>query len=214
MRFSARTVAVSIAASAVVASASVTGSVNASALEPSSASASMPAVASGPTEAQLFIELGTAEQVYRQRALRTLQLAKAKAKARAQARAVRIAKVRARIVQVAKKQLGDRYSAGSAGPSAFDCSGFTLYVYRVAAGKHLPHYSGAQYRVVKKIALKTAKPGDLVFFLRNGAHHVGIYLGKGHMIDAAGYGKGVRISPISGSWWGRSYSGVGRLLPA
>jgi cell wall-associated NlpC family hydrolase len=34
------------------------------------------------------------------------------------------------------------------------------------------------------------------------------------MVDAAGYGKGVRISPISGSWWSRSYSGMGRLLPA
>jgi cell wall-associated NlpC family hydrolase len=34
------------------------------------------------------------------------------------------------------------------------------------------------------------------------------------MVDAAGRGKGVRISPISGSWWGRTFSGIGRVLPA
>ena len=34
------------------------------------------------------------------------------------------------------------------------------------------------------------------------------------MVDAAGYGEGVRISPISGSWWSRTYSGMGRILPA
>ena len=53
-----------------------------------------------------------------------------------------------------------------------------------------------------------------MFFLRGGAHHVGIYIGGGKMIDAAGYGEGVRISPISGSWWSRAYTGMGTLLPA
>jgi hypothetical protein len=24
----------------------------------------------------------------------------------------------------------------------------------------------------------------------------------------------VRVSPISGSWWSRTYSGIGRILPA
>jgi cell wall-associated NlpC family hydrolase len=127
---------------------------------------------------------------------------------------LRIQKTRARIVAVAKNQLGDRYSAGSAGPSAFDCSGLTLYVYKVATGKQLPHQSHAQFARVQRISKASARPGDLVFFFRNGAHHVGVYIGNGRMVDAAGYGKGVRISPISGSWWSRTYSGMGRLLPA
>ena len=127
---------------------------------------------------------------------------------------VRIQQVRTRIVQVAKKQVGDRYSAGQSGPNAFDCSGLTRYVYKTVTGKDLPHYSGAQYARVKKIPRSKAKPGDLVFFLRGGAHHVGIYIGNGKMVDAAGYGKGVRVSPISGSWWSRTYTGMGRILPA
>ena len=126
----------------------------------------------------------------------------------------KVQQLRVRLVTVAKKQIGDRYSAGASGPSAFDCSGLTRFVYKVAAGKELPHQSRAQFAKVKRISRANAKPGDLVFFFRGGAHHVGIYIGHGRMVDAAGYGKGVRISPISGSWWSRSYSGMGRLLPA
>lgn len=127
---------------------------------------------------------------------------------------VAAAKTRNRVLKVARAQLGDRYSAGATGPNAFDCSGFTRYVYKVATGKTLPHQSHSQYAVVKRISLKNAKPGDLVFFFRNGAHHVGIYIGGRKMIDAAGYGEGVRVSPITGSWWSRTYSGVGRVLPS
>lgn len=131
-----------------------------------------------------------------------------------EAKAARIQQVRSRIVAVAKKQVGDRYSAGSSGPSAFDCSGLTRYVYKVATGKELPHHSRSQYAKVEKVSRKNAKPGDLVFFFGGGAHHVGIYIGNGRMVDAAGHGKGVRVSPISGSWWSRTYSGIGRILPA
>lgn len=119
---------------------------------------------------------------------------------------------RARIIALARKQLGDRYSAGRSGPSAFDCSGLVRYVYKVAAGKDLPHSSRAQYDRVTRISRAAARPGDLVFFFRGGAHHVGIYLGSNRMIDAAGYGDGVRISPTTGSWWSRTYSGMGRLV--
>lgn len=134
--------------------------------------------------------------------------------ATARARALRAKQLRARVVTVARNQIGDRYSAGAAGPSSFDCSGLTRYVFKVAAGKSLPHQSRAQYSRVKKISRKNALPGDLVFFFRNGAHHVGIYIGKGRMVDAAGYGAGVRISPISGSWWSHTYTGMGRILTA
>jgi cell wall-associated NlpC family hydrolase len=155
--------------------------------------------------------LGTAiEAVARASAAEARQRAAAARKAQV----AKVQQVRTRIVQVARKQVGDRYSAGSSGPSAFDCSGLTRYVYKVVTGKELPHQSRAQYAKVKKVSRKDAKPGDLVFFFGGGAHHVGIYIGNGKMVDAAGYGKGVRVSPISGSWWSRTYSGIGRILPA
>jgi cell wall-associated NlpC family hydrolase len=132
----------------------------------------------------------------------------------AAARKAQIHNLRMKLVKVAKAQVGDRYSAGSAGPNAFDCSGLTRYVYKTAMGKTLPHQSHSQFGMVKKIRIKDAQPGDLVFFFRHGAHHVGLYIGGGKMVDAAGYGKGVRVSPIHGSWWGRTFSGIGRVVPA
>lgn len=125
-----------------------------------------------------------------------------------------VRQMRVRILQVARKQIGDRYVPGRMGPDAFDCSGFTRYVYKMATGKTLPHSSRAQYTKVKRIKKSQAQPGDLVFFFRNGAHHVGIYIGKNKMIDAPGVGGRVRVSPITGSWWSRSYTGMGRILPA
>lgn len=124
-----------------------------------------------------------------------------------------VRQMRTRIVQVARKQIGDRYSPGRMGPDAFDCSGLTRYVYKAATGKTLPHSSRAQYTKVKRIKRSQAQPGDLVFFFKNGAHHVGVYIGGGKMIDAPGVGGRVRVSPISGSWWSRSYTGMGRVLP-
>ena len=168
------------------------------------------AVVPAATAAPTLVVTDTSLVTARHRAVATQRLV---AVARA-ARAAQVQALRSRIVEVARKQLGDRYSAGAAGPNAFDCSGLTRYVYKVATGKELPHQSHAQYAKVKRIPRSKAQPGDLVFFFRNGAHHVGIYIGKGRMIDAPRYGEPVRVSPISGSWWGRTYSGMGRLLPA
>lgn len=128
-------------------------------------------------------------------------------------RMARVAKLRTQIVKVARRQIGNPYVPGREGPNAFDCSGLTRFVYKKVTGRELPHYSRAQYRVVKPVRKNRAKPGDLVFFFENGEHHVGIYIGRGKMIDAPGVGRRVRVSPISGDWWGRSYTGIGRVLP-
>lgn len=122
--------------------------------------------------------------------------------------------IRARIVDVARKQIGDAYVPGASGPHGFDCSGLTRFVYQQAADISLPHYSRAQFGEVERISRSEAKPGDLVFFLEGSAHHVGIYIGDGKMIDAPGRGDRVRVSPTTGSWWGRTFTGMGRVLPA
>lgn len=178
-----------------------------------------PAVASGPTSAAgstVAAARQAAHLANRARLIGELsaEVTRERTAARRINRTAERQAVRTHIVQLARKQVGDRYSAGSSGPSAFDCSGLVRYVYRVVTGKQLPHYSGAQYARATKISRAKAQPGDLVFFLRGGAHHVGIYIGNGRMIDAAGYGEGVRVSPIAGSWWSRAYTGMGRILPA
>lgn len=122
--------------------------------------------------------------------------------------------LRAAVVKLAKAQLGDQYVRGASGPSRFDCSGLVRYVMKQTVGKTLPHSSRAMWGKVKKIKRSQARPGDLVFFFRNGARHVGIYIGGGKMIDARNPRQDVRVSPIGSSWWGRSYSGMGRVIPA
>jgi cell wall-associated NlpC family hydrolase len=108
------------------------------------------------------------------------------------------------VLAVARKQLGKPYRYGSVGPSSFDCSGFTRFVY-AAAGVHLPHNSSAQYASTQHVSLDKLKPGDLVFF----PHHVGLYIGHGQMIHAPETGDHVRIAPLQGGLYG-----AGRPLPA
>jgi cell wall-associated NlpC family hydrolase len=88
----------------------------------------------------------------------------------------------AKALAFAKKQLGDKYSYGAAGPNRWDCSGLTLGAWK-AAGVKLPHNSVAQYHRGKHISKSHLKPGDLVFFY-SGPSHVGIYAGKGKIIHA------------------------------
>ena len=125
-----------------------------------------------------------------------------------------VASIRADILRVARNKIGTPYRAGAAGPDAFDCGGFTSFVYRRALGMEIGRSSVNQYQRVERISKKDARPGDLVFFFENGARHVGIYIGDGKMIDAPNSGEKVKVNPIAGSWWGRSYTGMGRVLPA
>ena len=53
-----------------------------------------------------------------------------------------------RVVAEAAKHRGAPYQYGAAGPTRFDCSGFTMYVFS-RFGKRLPHSSAAQYSAVR-----------------------------------------------------------------
>ncbi|GHC94176.1 bifunctional lytic transglycosylase/C40 family peptidase [Streptomyces violaceochromogenes] len=81
--------------------------------------------------------------------------------------------------------------------TGFDCSGLTLYAY-AKAGVSLPRTAAQQYAASEPVKRDQAKPGDLVFYgsSASGIHHVGIYVGGGHMIDAPRPGTEVRFSPL------------------
>ncbi|MFN2539207.1 MAG: C40 family peptidase, partial [Mycobacteriales bacterium] len=70
---------------------------------------------------------------------------------------------RSQVPSYAANFRGDPYHWGAAGPSRFDCSGYTLYVYR-HFGKSLPHNSAQQYSVMHHVAKNQKVPGDLLFF--------------------------------------------------
>ena len=97
----------------------------------------------------------------------------------------------------AKSFLGVPYVWGATGPSKFDCSGFTQWVYR-EAGINIPRVSRDQARVGEFITYDNLKRGDMVFFdtkkKRTGkVSHVGIYLGNNNFIHASSAGKSVVI---------------------
>lgn len=113
------------------------------------------------------------------------------------------------LIAEAQKHLGKAYSWGGNGPTTFDCSGFTSYVF-AKSGITLPRTSGAQYASTTKISESQAKPGDLVFFdYGSGIAHVGIYVGNGQMINAQD--NGVKYDNIHGSGWGQYLVGFGRV---
>jgi cell wall-associated NlpC family hydrolase len=140
------------------------------------------------------------------------QVAARKAAAARAAAAMRATRARVTAVSVARSKIGSRYSAGHAGPTRFDCSGLALYVVKKATGRTLPHYSKSQYRATKRVSRTSLRPGDLVFFFRKGAHHVGIYIGHGRMVSATNPRSGVKIDSVFSGWYGSRYSGAGRLV--
>ncbi|WP_203639643.1 MULTISPECIES: C40 family peptidase [Levilactobacillus] len=118
-----------------------------------------------------------------------------------------------KIHKVAKAQLGKPYGWGSTGPSRFDCSGFTSYVYKKGASKQIPRTAQAQYNKYKHVSYKNIKKGDLVFFggSKRSISHVGLYVGNGRMIDSQN--RGVVTEAVHAPWWHAvGYARVGNVV--
>ncbi|MDU5261025.1 MAG: NlpC/P60 family protein [Clostridium celatum] len=97
------------------------------------------------------------------------------------------------IVDYAYKFLGTKYLWGGTTPDGFDCSGFTQYVFRNAAGVSLPRTTYDQINVGVAVSYNDLQPGDLVF---PHTGHVGIYVGNGQMIHAPSTGDVVKVSSV------------------
>lgn len=99
------------------------------------------------------------------------------------------------IVSYAYQFLGYPYVYGATGPNAFDCSGFTSYVYMNVAGIDITRTTYSQIGVGTPVSYSELQPGDLVFTYNN--EHVGIYVGGGQYIHAPQPGDSVKVSPIT-----------------
>lgn len=118
----------------------------------------------------------------------------------------------------ARKHIGKPYVHGAKGPRAFDCSGFSSYVYS-QFGYSLSPSSRTQYTQGVSVSRKNLRKGDLVFFTsrRSGKNvgHVGIVVsadnetGNFKFIHASI--KGVKISDFEGYYVGR-YIGAKRII--
>lgn len=126
--------------------------------------------------------------------------------------------VGASIVALAKQYIGCPYVYGANGPRAFDCSGFTSYIYR-QMGISIPRGATGQYRSGTPVSSENLQIGDLVFIsdpaytMGYPVSHVGIYVGGGQFIHASSNrGEGVTISNLFSGHYGNYYAGARRYM--
>lgn len=124
------------------------------------------------------------------------------------------------IMDEAMSHLGARYRSGSKGPSAFDCSGFTSYVFG-RSGMQIGSSSRDQYAKNMPVKRSEMQRGDLVFFTspRSGRNvgHVGIVIDVDPLTQTfsfihASTSKGVTITNSNDGFYARRFVGVRRVL--
>jgi hypothetical protein len=123
------------------------------------------------------------------------------------------------LMKEAYKHIGARYRYGSKGPNAFDCSGFTSYVYK-KSNMNIGASSREQYAKNTPVKREDLQPGDLVFFTspgsRRGVGHVGIVIDYDPIDNVftfihASTSSGVKISKSSEPNYARRYVGARRV---
>jgi cell wall-associated NlpC family hydrolase len=105
-----------------------------------------------------------------------------------------------RLIAIAKSRIGSPYVYGAAGPNAFDCSGFTSWVFG-QVGIRLPRTAAEQWNAGPHVSYAQAQPGDILAWASDPTvpgyvSHVAIYLGNGMMIAAQHSGTVVSILPV------------------
>lgn len=123
------------------------------------------------------------------------------------------------VMDEAFSHLGARYRHGAKGPYAFDCSGFTSYVYG-QIGVQLSPSSRDQYASNMPISNRELQRGDLVFFSgrsgRGGVGHVGIvvdvdeHTGSFNFIHAS-VSRGVMVNNSNEAYYRSRYIGARRV---
>ena len=121
------------------------------------------------------------------------------------------------LIAYAKSYLGVPYVYGSASARGFDCSGYTMYIFK-HFGINLPHSATSQLGYGIPVTREELQPGDLVFFRdtnysTKAASHVGIYIGNSQFIHATSSrgGKYVDIDSLNEAYHSRVFT-VGRRL--
>ncbi|MEX5265250.1 NlpC/P60 family protein [Kocuria sp. CPCC 205231] len=96
------------------------------------------------------------------------------------------------IVGTAMQGVGTGYVWGGTSFGAWDCSGFTGWVY-AQQGIDIPRTSFQQ--IAAATPTSTPQPGDLVS--QNGGNHIGIYIGGGKMVSALNPTQGTFVHSVN-----------------
>ena len=120
-----------------------------------------------------------------------------------------------KIVSVAKSKLGCKYVRGSEGPTTFDCTGLTYYLYK-QIGITLPRGTAEQKSVGTYVAKSDLQPGDLVYLDTKGddgiIDHAAIYIGNDTIIHANSVAGKVGASNLNTAYYKKAYVSARRVL--
>ena len=120
-----------------------------------------------------------------------------------------------KIVSVAKSKLGCKYVRGSEGPTTFDCTGLTYYLYK-QIGITLPRGTAEQKSVGTYVAKSDLQPGDLVYLDTKGddgiIDHAAIYIGNDTIIHANSAAGKVGTSNLNTAYYKKAYVSARRVL--
>lgn len=115
-----------------------------------------------------------------------------------------------KVTELAKSYIGKvKYIMGAASPHSgkSDCSGFTQYCFKKAAGVDIGRTTNNQVQSGEKVNKSQLKIGDLVMFKNTynsgysfGVSHVGIYIGQNKFIHCSSSG-GVKINSLGENYY-------------
>ena len=126
------------------------------------------------------------------------------------------------VIAYARTFLGTPYKLGASGPSRFDCSSYTRYVFK-HFGFDITAYSAVQFREGREVpSYRDLQKGDLVFFGKRGSvrniGHVGIVVSidketGGFTFIHASVSNGVVEQTFNHPYFMMRYMGARRILP-
>ena len=121
-------------------------------------------------------------------------------------------------IYLAQNALGCPYVYGATGPSKFDCSGLTCYIFKPMEVKleRTAYNQGYDESYEKVEDRQKLKRGDLVYFNTISdsdlSDHAGVYLGDGYFIHASSGAHKVVVSNLTTGYYGRVFSWGRRIL--
>ena len=102
----------------------------------------------------------------------------------------------AAVLAAARTHLGQKYVYGGAGPTTWDCSGFTSVLWHTVGGvAAVPRTARLQQAWAIPVPPSQVLPGDL-YFLGTPATHVGLVIGGGMVLDASASRGVVVLRPL------------------
>jgi len=118
------------------------------------------------------------------------------------------------LVALGRRYMGVPYRLGGMSPRAFDCSGFTKYLYD-KYDIDLTRRASTQLADGIIVSKESLQVGDLIFLKFPGeshqASHVGIYVGNNQILHASS-SRGIALNDLSSDYYTRYYLCARRII--